>query len=411
MKHSPKHTILRAGALRDAAGTDLSPGSVLIQSGRIAAVGHPDDMPSDLVGEVRVIDRSDHLILPQMVNAHTHLELTDIGPRPYDPVGGFVGWVQQIRAHAPTTDSARRAALQRGAAMARRAGVFAVGDVASSIPLADARRDAGLLGTSYLELFGLGSPFDRDALDALGAIERADDGLQPHAPYSAGPSLFAAAAKSGKPVSTHLAETVEESRFVGQGDGPWLDYLRSIGRWDDAFEQHVGQGLSPVQWMRPHLRAAADRGGWLVAHCNYVGDDDLAILAESNASVAYCPIASEYFGHVGHRYRDMLDAGVNVCLGTDSIVGTDPRDPQQLGLISAMRRLYERDGFDPQTLLAMATVNGARALRLDDPNAATLRVGADARFIALPIDRDSSGDPLVQTLTRQDPAEAISLVA
>ena len=101
----------------------------------------------------------------------------------------------------------------------------------------------------------------------------------------------------------------------------------------------------------------------------------------------------------------MLGTGVNVCLGTDSIVCSDPDDPQPLGLLSAMRRLYQRDSTDPDTLLAMATTHGSKALRMGG-TFATLR--GQARFACIAIDPDDPADPLKQALTSQAPAEPLS---
>lgn len=402
--------VVYAAAVRDAVGVNASPGAVLVQDGKVVMAGELGSLPAELVEQAEAIHRPNDLLLPGLVNAHTHLELTDMGPQPYDPQGGFVGWVQMLRASCSLDSSARRASAERGAMQSVQAGVQAVGDITSEPCLGIVGPGGVLDGVGYLELFGLGSPFDADALAKIGACSR---GLQPHAPYSAGPALFERAARSGCPVSCHLAETFEEHRFVRQLEGPFFDLLKTLGKWDDRFASFYGQGLSPVQWMRPYLQAAASDGGWLVAHCNDVSDDDIRILADTNTSVAYCPLASEYFGHhqggVTHRYRDMLDAGVNVCLGTDSIVGTDPNDPQPLGLLSTMRRLYQRDQTDPNLLLAMATTRGTKALRLNK-RVATLQPGAPARFACLPIDSDSKVDPLIQVLTRQDPVEAVSFM-
>lgn len=403
MKHA-RPTVLYASAVRDAAGVNASPGAVLVQDGRVVAAGEPDSLPAELVQQAEVIERPNDLLLPAMVNAHTHLELTEVGPQPYDPAGGFVGWVKALRSRINASHPAQidhAALIAGGQALVQ--GVQAAGDIAS-FDITSLRAFSGLNGVCYHELFGLGSPFQAEAFET---IERARSGLQPHAPYSAGPALFEAATHTGLPVSTHLAETYEEAAFVGSLTGPLVDYVKSIGRWHDSFAEHYAQGLSPVQWMRPYLETAAPDGGWLVAHCNYISDDDIAILADTNTSVAYCPIASEYFGHENHRYREMLAAGVNVCLGTDSIVGTDSNDPQPLGLLSAIRRLYERDQIDSDTLLAMATTFGAKALRLDDKTA-TLQPGAPARFACIPITPSNETDPLVKVLTGQDPVEAIS---
>ncbi|MFN3166813.1 MAG: amidohydrolase family protein [Phycisphaeraceae bacterium] len=400
----PGLTVVHAAALRDAAGLNARPGSLVVKDGRVLAAGVPASLPPELVCLAEVIDRRESLLLPGFVNAHTHLELTDVGPQPYNPAGGFLGWVKFLRASCPSHLAGRGESAGRGAMLSKQSGVQAVGNIVPEAFFEAARMDQGLEGVSYLELFGLGPPFDADAMQR---IETAIVGLQPHAPYSAGPAIYEAAARSGKPVSTHLAETKDEVAFVSSCSGPHVDYLKQIGKWDDGFASHYGRGLSPVRWMQPYLNAAAADGGWLVAHGNYTDDDDIAILGDTNTHVAYCPIASEYFGHQNHRYRDMLDAGINVCLGTDSIVCALPDDPQPLGLMSAMRRLYHRDQTNPETLLAMATINGAKALRFDRAFA-TLGSNAPAEFACIKIDTDSPVDPLKQVLTSQQPVEALS---
>lgn len=396
--------VVYAAAVRDAAGVNASPGAVLVADGKVLAAGEPESLPQELVEQAEVIDRRGDLLLPAMVNAHTHLELTDIGPQPYDSAGGFVGWVQMVRARLNAARFSIGDSACRGAQQVRASGIQAVGDIAGSPEIADVRRSAGLGGVTYIELFGLGPPYDQVALQR---IMESSEGLQPHAPYSAGRSVYQAATLADRPVATHLAETKEEAEFVADASGPLLEYVKSLGRWNDTFAEQYSHRHTPVLWMRRYLDESTDAGGWLLAHCNYVSDLDIEVIETADASVAYCPLASEYFGHKDHRYRDMLDAGVNVCLGTDSIVGTDSDDPQPLGLLSAMRRLHERDGADPDTLLAMATTHGARALRLGR-TVATLRPGAPARFACLAITPTSATDPLKQALTGQMQVEAVS---
>ncbi len=382
------------------------PGAVAVQSGRVIATGEADAMRHRYGNDAAtVIDRPGDLLLPGLVNAHAHLDLTALGPRPSGD--DFIGWVTTLRDHlpaggAPTPrgDAWSAASAARGAAMSLASGVQAVGDIARSDT---ARRHAQLAGTTYRELLGLGSPWDDAALTWLHSSPIPDprspvpaEGLQPHAPYSAGPALYHAAARSGRPVSTHLAETPEELRFVRDGDGPFRDLLQRLGKWDPAFARHYGHGQTPVQWMAPYLRQTP----WLLAHCNYLTDDDITLIAATGASVAYCPVASDYFGHANHPYRDLLAAGVNVALGTDSILCQPPGEPQPLGLVPQMRHLFRRDAADPALLLRMATVHGRRALNLDD---------TVTMLVALPFDPADATDPLKQVLLRDEPATSLPL--
>ncbi|CAN0388668.1 unnamed protein product [Laminaria digitata] len=399
-------TLLRAGAGSGFAelGPDARPGAVVVLGGGVLAAGATSDMERRYLADAgRVIDRPGELLMPGFVNAHCHLQLTRIGPRPY--TGGFVSWVEMLRRHWPgegepfakqPSEAWFTQAVRDGTRQSVAAGVQAVGDIIRFDAEAEARRDGGLGGVSFIELFGHGPPFDEAARERLA---QPAEGFQPHAPYSAGPDLFAAAADAGPPVSTHLAETRDELEFVAKGGGPFLELLKAPPpKWSDGFAGNYDAGLSPVRWMESHLR----RTPWLLAHCNYVGDDDIALLAETGASVAYCPVASEYFGHENHRYRDMLAAGVNVCLGTDSIVCQPPPDvePQPLGILPQMRRLYQRDGTDPALLLRMATTHGRRALGFD---------ASVTRLAAVAFDPDDSTDALTQALQSCAPARGIDL--
>src|SRR5690606_15359883 len=162
------------------------------------------------------------------------------------------------------------------------------------------------------------------------------------------------------------------------------------GKWDASI---APLATTPVR----ALGAVLERAPCVLAHCNYLDDDDVALLARPRVPVAYCPVASEYFGHRGHRYRDLLAAGVNVCLGTDSILCQPLTEPEPHGILPQVRRLHVRDGTRADLLLEMATVRGARALGLE-PHAATLRSGAPARLAAAAFDANDPTDPLLQVL-------------
>lgn len=390
--------IHQAPAIRDAAGVCAAPGAVAMRDGAVLAAGEPDAVRRAVGAGTPVIDHPERLLLPALVNAHSHLELSAIGPQPY--CGDFIEWVMAIRRHCPDPSHPAApgnaayfvAAAKRGAALCEAAGVGRVGDVSRFDAVAQAvGRSLG--GVGFAELFGVGPPFDQAPLQRMATLPtgagKLTIGVQPHAPYSAGPRLFAAAAASGRPVMTHLAETPEERRFVARGDGPFLELLKAIGKWDRSFAAGYGRGLTPVQWL---AQTAKPRAAWLLAHCNDVTDDDIALIAQRGWSVAYCPRASEYFGHAGHRYRDMLDAGVNVCLGTDSILCTG-----DLSILHEMRRLHQRDDADPDTLLAMATTRAMRGLGLDE-NHATFHRGARPGLLAVGYDSGDATDALRQVL-------------
>jgi aminodeoxyfutalosine deaminase len=367
------------------------------------------------------------VIVPGLVNAHTHLDLTHIGPQPHDPTDGFVAWVEMIRRARLRDDDAIARSVARGVELLLAGGTVAVGDIAGSpqgeLKLAPRRalRESPLRGVSYVECFGIGRNEEklRERLgnllhahaDAFApAHERVRLGLQPHAPNTVSlPNyrwVLEQSAQLGAPVCTHLAETPEEREFVARGTGPQRQLLESLGLWDDRILEHLGRGQHPVRHMEPILAVAP----MLAAHCNDCPDEALEILARTGASVAYCPRASEYFGasrHFGpHRYRDMLAAGVNVCLGTDSLVNLPPHaaDPLRGGIsiLEEMRLLARRDSIPADLLLKMGTVNGARALHLPT-DLFRLAPGRDlAGLLGIPVDTVGPPDHALELAMRSD---------
>jgi aminodeoxyfutalosine deaminase len=434
-------TIFHAAAVRDAAGVNFRPGAIAVRAGCILAAGAPHHVDAVAGENCRVVEMRDRLILPALVNAHAHLDLTSIGPRPFG--GDFVAWLRDVVQRRPTTAEQITAAVHAGLKQSHEAGVGVVGDIAGTVEAVRARLNCpgpGVApgGVSFLECFGLGRRQTAGFIDLIAKIRQLGSptdgaslerhsggggpvflGIQPHAPYSAGLGLYNAAGRlaedRGLRLSTHLAESPSELEFIRDAAGPLADLLHGIGKWDDTLKP---TGLHPVDWLEPELR----RGIWLAAHCNCVEPEHIQTLVHTRTSVAYCPRASAYFGfppqsgggggaaHGGepsvHPYLKMLDAGVNVCLGTDSILCQPPDEPQPLGILPQMRFLYRRDGTDPGVLLTMATINGLRALDLDEA-LATLRPGTPTNLIAVQIDEDNPADPLAQALENNNLAEVV----
>ncbi|QDU70870.1 amidohydrolase family protein [Mucisphaera calidilacus] len=402
-----------ASWVRDAGGVSLHPGAVVVEadpsgSRRVVAVGDPDA----LRGEGEVIDLGAGVLMPAMVNAHAHLELSSIGQWSYDRDRGFFGWVQRVgeatrEASVFEEGPGYRSAVAEGLRLSAEAGVAAVGDIARHRSALSERLDSGMLGVTFLELFGIGEPHQQGALERVAAGGAEGAGWQPHAPYSAGQGVYEAAARSGLPVSTHFSELPAELDFVARAEGPCRVYLETIGKWSRDTEARYCQGWSPAYWMEPALRARP----WVLAHAHYVDDRDIKLLADSGASVAYCPVAGEYFEHPRgdrepHRYREMLEAGVNVCLGTDSLVCQPEGEPQPLGILPQMRRLWRRDQTDPGLLLEMATVRGARALGLDE-GLFTFESGPIAGMLFAGLDGSDEEDGLRRVLDGETAAKPL----
>lgn len=397
-------TIYVAGCVQDAQFVRFCPGSLAVAGGVILGVGEPAEVIRQHGSNARIVELPHGLLIPALVNAHAHLDLTSIGPRRYP--GSFIQWVREVIAHrrqladGPGQSDTPVEAIDAGVRASLRHGVGRIGDVLSWNPAAlEHIQRSRLGGWAFVELIGLVGPrLDAAVRLASELSERRSEargmraGLQPHAPYSTGPQVYRAAVSAhrsaGLALSTHLAETPEEVEFVGSGTGPLRRLLEELGTTDDRWAEHYRDGLSPVQW----LDQQAGEAPWLCAHCNYVNDADIAIMAHRRWSVAYCPRASDYFGHRAHRYRDMLEAKVNVCLGTDSVICHG-----DLSVLNEMRHLLHRDHTEAGVLLKMATINGMIALGLD-PAEATFSVGARPGVVALSYDPSQKSDALQQVL-------------
>jgi cytosine/adenosine deaminase-related metal-dependent hydrolase len=180
----------------------------------------------------------------------------------------------------------------------------------------------------------------------------------------------------------------EELRLLEHRDGPMRRFLEDSGAWDDDWEPI---GPRPSDYVR---RGELRNADWLIAHGTYLDPEDFWQLRPEAApnnkrvAVAYCPRTHARFGHAPHPYRALLERGVIVCLGTDSLASAETLSP-----LDELRFLHRRDeSLSGELLLTMATLFGAWALRAETTTG-SLKVGksADLAIIDLP-DRDEA-DP------------------
>ncbi|MEM6315360.1 MAG: amidohydrolase family protein [Planctomycetota bacterium] len=342
---------------------------VRIEGGRIVEVG---------VGLDGVVtDLGDVTLLPGLVNAHTHLELSLCEPGPA-PAGGFVEWVVGLRARSKldgTNDPLHAAqAIRRGVAESMAHGVTCVGDITRLPRLTrPTLADAPIRSVSYGEVLApsakahLADAQVAAAIDDAHASDRLTVGISPHAPYSVERAGWEACMATGLPMSTHLAELTEEAEYVRGRTGPFEDLIKQLGGWANGLPTFDG---SPVAFV---ASIGLLEKSTVLAHVNYVDDADLDRLAAGNSSVAFCPRTHAFFRHPPHRWREMLDRGINVCLGTDSRASSPDLD-----LRAECRLLLGQ--ADDATLLRLATVNAADALGVD---AGRIAPGAHADLIAV----------------------------
>ena len=355
----------RARWVIGADGRAIDDGAVVAAGGRIVRVGawskiRPHVGPSDTVEAFPAA-----ALLPGLVNAHAHLGLSDMAGR-FRPTANFAAWLGRlaVRRYQRTKTAVRRA-VARGAADSLAAGTVAGADVTPE-PQCDEALGAGApRWRVFGELLRFGDAGLKNVTDIIPALEALQQktgaaiGLAPHAPYTVGLEVFLRARRDadarGWPVSTHLHETQDEIAFIERGEGSlheWLSRLRFLP------SDLKPAGVRPIRML---AEAGFFSGPVLVAHGNYLTGEEIGILAESGSSVAYCPRSHAFFKHANHPWRRLLAAGVNVCLGTDSLASSP-----SLSILDEARFLASREpDADPRVLLAMATRRGARALGLE----------------------------------------------
>src|SRR5437588_3329538 len=351
---------IRAGSVHPVTAPPITDGAVLVaDDGRIAAVAAHSQVPTP--PGARRVEFPDAVLVPGLVNTHTHLELTHLAGR--NPEREFSRWIRTIRALKDATTSEEfDHSAEQGVRDCWTAGVTCVADTGSTGAPLRALARLGARGIYYQEVFGP-DPADRAAslADLRAAVVRLGPvasprtrlGVSPHAPYTVSEPLYRAVAEFARrerlPLAVHLAESREETQLVADGAGPFAEALRARGI------PVAARGRSPVQ----HLvqLGVVQRGtACLCIHCVQVSQRDVELLRQAGAAIALCPRSNRAHGHGTAPLAAFRAAGLTVGLGTDSVVSSGDVDLWSEATAA---------GLEGAEALRMLTLDGARTLGLD----------------------------------------------
>ena len=351
-------TVLSADWVVPVEGAPIRDGAVEIddRTGTIASVG-----PREELGDSVHYDEA--VILPGFVDAHTHLE--------YDMYAGFgdglrfadwIGLHVQRKSRIALEDM--EAIARAGVANCLRSGITTVGDCSFSGASATPCADLGLRGTIYLEVFGeTDAPIAERFVPMRERIKSSlsDEvrlGVSPHAPYTCSVDLYRACAELDLPVATHLAESDDENEFLRTGQGGWESFAELL--------------IAPLG--TTGIRGLAGAGllssSVIAAHCVKADEEEIALLAEHDVAVAHCPRSNAILGCGVAPLTALRDAGIRVCIATDSPASTpsfDMFDEMRAAIVGARAREGRPDALTAADTLELATLGGARALGLDGP--------------------------------------------
>lgn len=380
--------ILRSRIVLPISRPPIENGAVVIEGGRITAVGAWPELARNSAGEVK--DLGEVILLPGLVNAHCHLDYTAMAGE-IAPTQSFTDWIKCITSLKATWSYSEFVeSWSIGARMLLSTGTTTVADI-EAVPelLPEVWNSTPLRIFSFLEMTGIKNRRQPEAIleEAFSKIDslpkgRCRAGLSPHAPYSTQPELLRLSAersrKKGFRLTTHVAESAEEFEMFFHKRGAMYDWLtrneRSMG--------DCGEG-SPVKQL--------DRFGLLgenllAVHANYLHAGDAELLAQTKTSVVHCPRSHDFFQHCPFPFRELSEVGINICIGTDSLATTRKTRGQalRLDLFTEMRAFSKANpSVPPDVILRMATLNGAKALGLTG-EVGELAPGTFADLIVVP---------------------------
>jgi len=360
-------------------------GFVTLEGARITAVG--DRAPADAASLGSVA------ILPALVNAHTHLELSYLHGR-VPPSTSFNDWVMVLMAlrrdHPDPAAPAIIEAARHAIARARASGTGLFGDVSNTLVTVPLLRDAGMAAHVFYELIGFSHPDPvgrvREARAAADAVAINAGGvrvsLAPHAPYSVSAELFIAIrsdvdAHPDSVTTVHLGESAAEVELLRQGSGPTRVMLERLGVWSNEWQI---PGVSPSEYVAALDFLGADS---LVVHGVQFTREDLARVKTAGSPLVSCPRSNAYVGVGAPPLESFYASGVPVAFGTDSLASV--ADLNMFAELAEARRIAPT--VSARELLRSATLTGAQALRYDD-DYGSIAAGKRAALIAVRVPPD-----------------------
>lgn len=367
--------------------TVIVDGAVLTENGRIVAVAPYAELQDH---DATLVEHQGRVLLPPLVNCHTHLELSYLYRLGREEggvaEGGFSGWVRRLlpeRAKPVDQEEVRMVAWQAIANLYN-GGCRAVADIGNDPASRALGENFKFPIFFYQEFLGLSASHTAANRAAVAALA---EGLTctAHAPYSTDPELIkflkGRAARAGYLFPIHLAETGSETEFLATGGGEFRELLAPLGSSDPGFRPPA---CTPVAYL--------DRLGvldelTLAVHCTQVNAEDIALLAARRAPVCLCPASNRYLGAGLAPAAAMHRAGIKLVLGTDSLA-SNPR----LDLWGEMQLLTgQHPDLSPLAILTFATRHGAEVLGLAG-EMGSLTPGASSSFLAVSV-APEPGDP------------------
>ena len=356
--------IISANWILPVASPPIQNGAIAVEQNRIVSIGERDVIVNSHPSSP-VENYPTSTIIPGLINAHTHLEFSNL----QQPLGhqgiSLPEWIRSVMsARGETSPETKRKSIADGLKELHDTGTVAVGEI-STLPTntsADYATQPAVRKTVFLEQLtrnlDMLPTWQSESASHL-AQEHIAPGLSPHAPYSTHPQLVKQiidqAIASDTPLAMHVAETREELELLENRSGPFVELLKDLGVWNPDSFGDTDSIDNIIEQLGRHSRS-------LLVHGNYLTDPQLQRVARLGISIAFCPRTHAWFGHEPYPLARMIELGINVSVGTDSRASNP-----DLNLLEELKHIARtHSDVAPSSILAMATHGGALAIGIEN---------------------------------------------
>ncbi|WP_446008440.1 amidohydrolase family protein [Candidatus Electrothrix sp.] len=384
----------------------LRDGGLAVRAGKIIGVGRFQEIVRRYPGAERV-DHTESVLMPGLVNAHTHLELSHLAHLSQEPVpASFTQWISHMLAERAKADADKKtilAAARAVLAQQQEQGVVALADIANTGFIQELAPEFPGHLLCCKEYLGLRSDEVEASLQNLETAGEAQC-CTGHAPYSTHLQLLQTlkdrAKRLGHVFPVHVAESPAENDLIRFGTGEIRDFLEQRGFWDNSFQPTGTDKKGSVSYLHQHGLLDSRT---LCVHAIHVTDQEMDLLAETRAKVCLCPGSNRYLGVDTAPVEHYLRKGILPALGTDSLTSNP-----ELSIWREMRLLAEEHPtVDPGDILRMATLGGAEALGMEK-TLGSLEAGKEARVLAIRVPASIQNTAQIQSCLVHNNAETIA---
>jgi len=381
----------------------LRDGAVAIRRGCIRDIGAAHQIKANYPRD-KHLHLKNSVLMPGLVNVHAHLELPPLLDKIRSP--NYPMWVLNLlkqKKHLSLDDYENAARANVTALLST--GTTSVGEICTHNISPSVLRHAGIRSIIYHEIISM-DPSARPP--RIGKLMHRPSSLithavSPHSPYTVAEPVLRMISRSANrrhvPISMHVAESKDEIRFLRMKPGG-IDRIYAAAGWQRSW---APVAASPIAYL---FSLGVMNSHFLAVHAVNITDDDIRLLKKSRSSVAHCPRSNALLRVGTMPLKKMLDAGIPIGLGTDSLASAP-----SLNLWDEMRyayRMHRTGRVTSLNIFRMATSGGAKALGLNE-RTGRLVSGLQADIIAVPIPHKLSGD-LYSDLLRETKKSIMTMV-